>query len=237
MSRRTNWLAGAAMLAVAAGFAAVHLPASAAAASLRVPPPQSDLAAADGPQTVVLSGGCFWGVQGVFEHVSGVLQAVSGYAGGAASTANYETVSTGETGHAESVRITYDPKVVTFGHLLQVFFSVALDPTEVNRQGPDSGTQYRSEVFVGNEDQARVARAYIAQLDQAHVFARPIATRVDQLSGFYPAEGYHQDYLIQHPDSMYIVINDQPKITALHRLFPEEWRQDPVRVTSVPTGS
>ena len=182
--------ATAAVLAVLATGLLYH-PAARAADAHAVPPPAIDLPAAAGLQTVVLSGGCFWGIQGVFEHVQGVERAVAGYAGGSKDTAQYETVSTGSTGHAESVQITYDPKQITYGRLLQIFFSVALDPTEVNHQGPDDGTQYRSEVWVDNADQARVAKAYIAQLDKAHVFDAPIATRVDTLPGFYPAEGYH----------------------------------------------
>jgi len=197
-----------------------------------VPAPVADLAEAAGPQTVVLSGGCFWGVQGVFEHVKGVTRAVSGYAGGKKETAEYETVSGGDTGHAESVQVTFDPKQISFGHVLQIFFSVALDPTEVNRQGPDEGTQYRSEVFAVNADEARVAKAYVAQLDGAHVFSRPIATRVDMLPGFYPAEAYHQDFLATHPDYPYIVYNDLPKVAALKADFPADYREQPTMVGS-----
>ena len=188
-----------------------------------VPPPAIDLPAPPGLQTIVLSGGCFWGVQGVFEHVKGVERAVSGYAGGSASTAHYQTVSGGDTGHAESVRITYDPRHISYGRLLQIFFSVALDPTELNRQGPDEGTQYRSEIWTSDADQARVARAYIDQLNAAHVFTQPIATRVDPLAGFYPAEAYHQDFLVRNPDYPYIVYNDLPKVEALRRLFPDAY--------------
>ena len=176
--------------------------------------------AASGPQTVVLAGGCFWGVQGVFEHVKGVQRAVAGYAGGAKSTAQYETVSNGDTGHAESVQITYDPHQISFGQILQIYFSVVTDPTEVNRQGPDEGTQYRSDVFATTADQANIATAYIAQLDAAHVFPRKIATRVDMLPGFYPAEAYHQDFLQNNPDYPYIVVNDMPKVEALKADFP-----------------
>ena len=185
-----------------------------------VPAPAMDAAPASAPQTIVLSGGCFWGVQGVFEHVRGVTRAVAGYAGGAPSTAQYETVSTGSTGHAESVQVTYDPRVISLGHVLQIFFSVALDPTEVNHQGPDDGTQYRSEIWTGNAEQSRVAQAYVAQLDAAHVFGGKIATRVDALPGFYPAEAYHQDFLENNPNYPYIVINDMPKVAALRSLFP-----------------
>jgi len=222
-------LGGAAVLAIAAFL--LHVPARAADPHV-VPAPVADLAPATGPQTVVLSGGCFWGVQGVFEHVKGVTRAVSGYAGGKKETADYETVSGGDTGHAESVQVTFDPKQISFGHVLQIFFSVALDPTEINRQGPDEGTQYRSEVFAVNADEARVAKAYIAQLDGAHVFARPIATRVDMLPGFYPAEAYHQDFLATHPDYPYIVFNDLPKVAALKADFPADYREQPILVAS-----
>jgi len=197
-----------------------------------IPAPVVDARPAAGLQTVVLSGGCFWGVQGVFEHVKGVKQALSGYAGGSAATAHYELTSTGMTGHAESVKVTFDPKEVTFGQILRVFFGVAHDPTERDRQGPDEGTQYRSEIWTANPEQAAVARAYIAQLDKAHVFARPIATRVDLLKGFYPAEGYHQDYLIHNPDSLYIQVNDMPKIENLKALYPALYREPPVLVAA-----
>jgi peptide-methionine (S)-S-oxide reductase len=221
---RNILLAGAAALAV--GVAMMRVPAI-AAATHAVPPPAVDIAPAPGLQTVVLSGGCFWGVQGVFEHVNGVERAVSGYAGGDAESAEYETVSTGTTGHAESVQVTYDPKKISFGHILQIFFSVVTDPTELNRQGPDEGTQYRGEIFATNADQARVARAYIAQLDAAHVFASKIATRVDMLPAFYPAEAYHQDFLVLHPDYPYIVFNDAPKVAALKATFPNDYRETP----------
>jgi len=211
-------LIGGAAVAVMAALV-FRVPAKAEDARV-VPPPAMDEAQASGPQTVVLSGGCFWGVQGVFEHVKGVQRAVAGYAGGARDTAQYETVSTGATGHAESVQVTFDPKQISYGKLLQIFFSVALDPTEVNRQGPDDGTQYRSEVFATDAEQMKVAQAYIAQLDTAHVFDRKIATRVDKLPGFYPAEGYHQDFLQNNPNYPYIVVNDLPKVAALKALFP-----------------
>jgi peptide-methionine (S)-S-oxide reductase len=173
------------------------------------------------PQTAVFAGGCFWGVQAVFEHVKGVKSVTAGYAGGGADTAQYETVSSGTTGHAESVSVTYDPSKVTYGTLLKVFFSVAHDPTTLNRQGPDSGTQYRSVIFYANPDQKRIAEAYIAQLNQAKTFARPIVTQVSQLHGFYPAEDYHQDYLVHNPHNPYIVINDAPKIVALKESLPD----------------
>lgn len=193
-----------------------------------VPAPLRDLPA-DGATTrsIVLSGGCFWGVQGVFQHVKGVTRAVSGYAGGTKATADYETVSSGETGHAESVQVTYDPRQVSYGTLLRVFFSVALDPTQVNRQGPDSGTQYRSEIFTTTAAEAEVAWAYIAQLDAAHVWSAPIATRVDRLPGFYAAEAYHQDYLTLHPEQPYIAFNDIPKVEALRALFPALYTPTP----------
>jgi peptide-methionine (S)-S-oxide reductase len=174
-----------------------------------------------GPQTVVLAGGCFWGIQAVFEHVKGVSSATAGYSGGSAQTAQYETVSTGSTGHAESVRIVYDPAQISYGQLLRVFFSVAHDPTELNRQGPDEGTQYRSAIFYANQEQRRIAEAYIDQLNRAKVFARPIVTQLVSLQGFYPAEAYHQDYAERHPDEPYIAINDLPKLQHLKQILPE----------------
>ena len=183
-----------------------------------------------GLQTAVFAGGCFWGVQGVFEHVKGVTHAVSGYAGGNVPHPSYEQVSSEQTGHAESVLVTFDPTRVSYGQLLRIFFSVALDPTQVNGQGPDQGTQYRSELFVSGPEQERVARAYIAQLQAAHAFARPIATRVDPAGPFYPAEAYHQDYLVRYPDNPYIAINDLPKVRRLQRLFPDSWQDRPVTV-------
>jgi peptide-methionine (S)-S-oxide reductase len=197
-----------------------------------VPPPAVDvpLTAAHLSQTVVLAGGCFWGVQGVFQHVRGVQHAVSGYAGGSAATADYETVSTGRTGHAESVQVTYDPAVVSFGTLLQVYFSVAHNPTELNRQGPDHGTQYRSEIFTTTDEQKQVAQAYIAQLDAAGVYGRRIVTRVEPLEKFYAAEDYHQNYATVHPDSGYIATFDLPKMRNLEHLFPRQYRADPVLV-------
>ena len=190
-----------------------------------VPSPVVDeaKATATGKQTAVVAGGCFWGIQAVFQHVKGVISATSGYSGGTVKNPDYETVSSGATGHAESVEIVYDPSQVTYGELLRVFFSVALDPTEVNRQGPDTGTQYRSVIFYGNEEQKRIAEAYIAQLDQAKVFRRAIATQVVELKAFYPAEGYHQNYATVHPNDPYIVYNDAPKVANLRREFPELW--------------
>lgn len=171
-------------------------------------------------QTAVVAGGCFWGVQAVFQHVKGVISATSGYAGGSAKTAEYEQVSTGDTGHAESVKITYDPSQVTYGQLLKIFFSVAHDPTQLNRQGPDHGSQYRSSVFYGSDEQKRIAEAYIAQLEKAKVFPRPMVTQVVPLKAFYTAEAYHQDYAARHPDDPYIVYNDAPKVAHLRQQFP-----------------
>jgi peptide-methionine (S)-S-oxide reductase len=178
-------------------------------------------AATPGRQTAVVAGGCFWGIQAVFQHVKGVISATSGYAGGSAKTAEYEVVSTGETGHAESVQIAYDPSQITYGELLRVFFSVAHDPTELNRQGPDEGTQYRSVIFYGNDEQKRVAEAYIAQLDQAKVFRHRIVTQVAPLQAFYPAEAYHQNYAALHPNQPYIYYNDAPKVEHLRQEFPD----------------
>lgn len=187
------------------------------------PGPAADapLASAKGSQTVVVSGGCFWGIQAVFQHVKGVTSATSGYSGGAKNTAEYEIVSTGQTGHAESVQIVFDPSKVTFGELLKVFFSVAHDPTELNRQGPDTGSQYRSMIFYTNDDQKRIAESYIAQLDQAKIFSRPIVTQVVPLKAFYPAENYHQNYATLHPDNLYIVYNDAPKVDHLRKDLPD----------------
>jgi peptide-methionine (S)-S-oxide reductase len=208
----------------------IALPATRADEPARsLPAPALDTSkSASGLQVAVLSGGCFWGMQGVFEHVKGVRQVLAGYSGGARNTAQYEQVSAGDTGHAESVKITFDPHQVSYGQILRVFFSVAHDPTELNRQGPDSGTNYRSDIFAGDAEQERVARAYIAQLDNAHAFSNRIVTRVDRLAAFYPAESYHQDYLIRNPDSMYIVINDLPKISNLKHIYPEIYRDTPV---------
>ncbi len=183
-------------------------------------------------EVAVLAGGCFWGVQGVFQHVKGVTNAVSGYAGGEAKTASYETVSGGRTGHAESVRVTFDPKQISYGRILQVYFSVAHDPTQLDRQGPDFGMQYRSAIFPVSEAQASVAKAYIAQLDQEHVFSKPIVTKIEMGKSFYPAEGYHQDFLVNHPNYPYIVFNDLPKIENLKALLPSLYRDKPVLVAN-----
>ncbi|MGA2425691.1 MAG: peptide-methionine (S)-S-oxide reductase MsrA [Terriglobales bacterium] len=192
-------------------------------AGVIVPNPAVDaeLATSKSEQTAVVAGGCFWGIQAVFQHVKGVIRATSGYSGGAANTAEYELVSNGNTGHAESVKIAYDPSQITYGQLLRVFFSVAHDPTELNRQGPDTGNQYRSSIFYANDEQKRIAEAYIAQLEKAKVFPRPIVTQVVPLKAFYPAEAYHQDYAAHHPDNPYIVYNDAPKVAHLQQQFPD----------------
>ena len=192
-------------------------------ANITLPTPTVDapMASTSSQQTAVIAGGCFWGIQAVFQQTKGVIRATSGYSGGSAKTAEYELVSTGEIGHAESVQITYDPSRITYGQLLRVFFSVAHDPTQLNRQGPDSGTQYRSSIFYGTEEQKRIAEAYIAQLDKARVFQRPIVTQVVPLKGFYPAEAYHQDYAALHPNNPYIVYNDAPKVAHLREQFPD----------------
>ena len=227
-------LAAAAMATAALALLLGPLASSAAEDAVVIPAPAVDtpLASAHRSETIVLAGGCFWGVQKVFQHVRGVERAVSGYAGGSAATADYETVSTGRTGHAESVQITFDPSVVSVGTLLRVYFSVAHNPTEVDRQGPDHGTQYRSEIFTTSDEQKRVASAYIRQLDAAGVYGRPIATRIEPLERFYAAEDYHQDYATLHPDSGYIAHFDLPKVRNLERLFPQLYRADPVLVAA-----
>src|SRR5215471_16123460 len=197
-----------------------------------VPAPLTDEPHAGPSETAVLAGGCFWGMQAVFEHVKGVSKVVAGYTGGARATATYDQVTTETTGHAESIAVTFNPGEVSYGTLLRVYFSVAHAPTELNRQGPDQGTSYRSEIFAGSAEQARVARAYVAQLDQAHLFAAPIVTRIEALKGFYPAEGYHQDFLIKNPYHPYIVINDLPKLAALKHVFPALYRETPAKLAS-----
>jgi peptide-methionine (S)-S-oxide reductase len=191
------------------------------AANIPSPAVDAALATTKSQQTAVISGGCFWGIQAVFQHVKGVTTATSGYSGGAANTAEYELVSNGDTGHAESVKITYDPSQITYGQLLRVFFSVAHDPTQLNRQGPDTGTQYRSSIFYASDEQKRIAEAYIAQLEKVKVYPRPIVTQVVPLKAFYPAEAYHQDYAAHHPDNPYIVYNDAPKVANLRQQFPD----------------
>jgi peptide-methionine (S)-S-oxide reductase len=194
--------------------------------------PAVDPSSSADTEVAVLAGGCFWGVQGVFQHVEGVRNAVSGYAGGEKGTAEYDRVSSGTTGHAESVQVSFDPRKISYGRILQIYFSVAHDPTELNRQGPDFGTQYRSAIFPMNAEQAAIAKAYIAQLDKAHAFESPIVTRIEPGKTFYPAEAYHQDFLVRHPAYPYIVINDLPKVAALKRLFPDVYRTEPVLVSA-----
>jgi peptide-methionine (S)-S-oxide reductase len=219
------------MLLLGAGVALLSAP-SGAEEARAIPAPAVDPPSTASSEVAVLAGGCFWGVQGVFQHVDGVSNAVSGYAGGEKATADYETVSGGLTGHAESVRITFDPRKISYGRILQVYFSVAHDPTQLDRQGPDVGTQYRSAIFPLSAEQAATAKAFIVQLDQAHVFPAAIVTRIEPDRTFYPAEAYHQDFLTQHPTYPYIVINDLPKVAALKRLFPDLYRTDPVLVSS-----
>ncbi len=232
MNNRAKTAIGAAALAGAAALMITPLIGH-AESGVPLPRPAVDAPLAKGSlQTAVLSGGCFWGVQGVFQHVKGVKMVYAGYAGGSAGTAQYETVSTGTTGHAESVKITYDPSQVSYGEILRVYFSVVQDPTELNYQGPDHGTQYRSDIWYTNAEQKRIATAYIAQLDKAHAFGKKIVTRVDPYKGFYKAEGYHQDYLIHNPTNPYIVYNDLPKIADLKRILPEDYRATPVLASS-----
>ena len=225
---KSFWILGLMAATLLAGMVVSPLPASAGRRN-EIPAPAADatLAATQGEESVVIAGGCFWGIQAVFQHVKGVVSATSGYSGGDAKTAEYETVSTGRTGHAESVKLVYDPSQVTYGQLLHVFFSVAHDPTELNRQGPDEGSQYRSVVFYTTPDQLRVTRAYIEQLEKARVFKHAIVTQVVPLKAFYPAEAYHQNYATLHPDSMYIRFNDAPKVENLKQAFPQVYRESP----------
>jgi peptide-methionine (S)-S-oxide reductase len=220
-------------LLLGAGVALRGLP-SAAESARPIPPPALDerVSSTAASEIAVLAGGCFWGVQGVFQHVDGVSSAVSGYAGGAANTAHYEIVGTNATGHAEAVRITFDPRRVSYGRILQIYFSVAHDPTELNRQGPDIGTQYRSAIFSANPQQTHLAEAYIAQLNQAKVFDAPVVTTIEPGKDFYSAEDYHQDFLTRNPNYPYIVMNDLPKIENLKRLFPDLYRANPVLVAA-----
>ena len=231
---RTSWVRSSLVLVtlVAVGSLAFRITTRAEQAHV-IPAPAADAAASGRTSEVaVFAGGCFWGVQGVFQHVKGVTRAVSGYAGGSKSGAKYEIVSSGSSGHAEVVQVTFDPRQVTYGQLMQVFFSVAHNPTELNRQGPDVGTQYRSAIFPTSDDQARLARAYIAQLDATRIFGTAIVTRIEAGREFYPAEDYHQDYLTLNPDQAYIAINDLPKIADLKRLFPAIYRDTPVLVNA-----
>ena len=207
-------------------------PSRAAEDAVIIPAPATDVAPASGIQTAVIAGGCFWGVQGVFQHTAGVVNAVSGYAGGSKSTADYSTVSSGSTGHAESVEIKFDPKKISYGKILQIYFSVAHDPTQLNRQGPDSGTQYRSAIFTTNDEQKKVAEAYIAQLNAAKVYKKPIVTKIDPLEAFYAAEAYHQDYLTLHPNQPYIAFNDIPKVNNLKKIFSQDYIEKPTLVST-----
>jgi peptide-methionine (S)-S-oxide reductase len=230
-SRRLSLYAAALGALAISAFAAA--PSRAAEDAVIIPAPSADVQASDGIQTAVLAGGCFWGVQGVFQHTSGVINAVSGYSGGSKATASYTLIGTGTTGHAESVEIKYDPKKVSYGKLLQIFFSVVHDPTQMNRQGPDTGTQYRSAIFTTSDEQKKVADAYIAQLNAAKVYKKPIVTKVGPLEAFYPAEAYHQDYLTLHPNQSYIAFNDIPKVENLKKIFTENYIEKPTLVSSV----
>jgi peptide-methionine (S)-S-oxide reductase len=237
LSLHSTWKESRALLAL--GLAAcgtlVSVAACGAETAVVIPAPAVDTARAAGPaQTAVLAGGCFWGVQGVFQHMRGVRQALSGYAGGDKASADYEAVSSGQTSHAESVQVTYDPAQVTYGEILHVFFSVVHDPTQLNRQGPDRGPQYRSAIFYANDEQKRIAESYIAQLEAAKVYGGKIVTRVDSLKGFFAAEDYHQDYMINNPRNPYIVINDQPKVQNFARTFPAFYRPQAVTVAKRP---
>jgi peptide-methionine (S)-S-oxide reductase len=226
-------------LLIALLIPAVGLVASAAQAAERaftIPAPTLDQRTNADKETVVLAGGCFWGVQAVFQHTKGVTSAVSGYAGGDKSTAHYETVGTGRTGHAESVAVTFDPRQISLGKILQIYFSVAHNPTELNRQGPDVGTQYRSAIFYADDEQKKVAAAYVAELDKAKVFPGPVVTQLEPLRGFYPAEEYHQDFAVLHPSYPYIVFNDLPKVNNLKRLFAADYREAPVTVMASKPG-
>ena len=231
-------LAGILLSGTLLAFAAAAPDAGSTENARVLPAPKLDAPAQTTPtsEVAVLAGGCFWGVQGVFQHVKGVSNAVSGYAGGKQSTAQYELVGTGTTGHAEAVQVTFDPRVVSYGRLLQIYFSVAHNPTELDRQGPDIGSQYRSAVFPTNPDQARIAGAYIAQLNKEHVFATPIVTKIETGAAFYPAETYHQDFLVRNPTYPYIAIHDLPKVENLKRLFPDSFTDDPVLVSAAPSN-
>jgi peptide-methionine (S)-S-oxide reductase len=221
-----------AVLAVVLGLARWASSSAAETAHMVPPPAVDETSSASATEVAVLAGGCFWGVQGVFQHVDGVVSAVSGYTGGTADTAHYGTVSDGKTGHAESVQITFDPHKISYGRLLQIYFAVAHDPTELNRQGPDTGTQYRSAIFPQDAGQSRAAEAYIAQLKQTKAFPAPIVTTIEPGKTFYPAEAYHQNYLTLHPYEPYIAINDLPKVAALKQLFPILYRESPVLVAA-----
>ena len=227
-SRLSTCAAAIGALAIAA-FAVA--PSRAAEEAVMIPAPGIDVKSAEGIQTAVIAGGCFWGVQGVFQHTAGVVNAVSGYSGGSKATANYTMIGTGTTGHAESVEIKYDPKKISYGKILQIFFSVVHDPTQLNRQGPDSGTQYRSAIFTTSDEQKKVAEAYIAELNAAKVYKKPIVTKVGPLEAFYAAEDYHQDYLTLHPNQPYIAYNDIPKVENLKKIFAENYIEKPTLVS------
>ena len=230
--RRLTTLLATAAIALPLAAALPLMRANASSEPVKIEAPKLDATAADGLQTAVIAGGCFWGIQAVYQHVKGVKNAVSGYAGGAQKDADYQTVSAGRTGHAEAVQVTFDPKQVSYGKILQIFFSVAHDPTQLNRQGPDTGSQYRSEIFPQSEAQAKVAKAYIAQLDAAKAWKRPIVTKTGTMKAtFFPAEAYHQDYAIKHPYQPYIAFNDAPKVENLKKTFPDVWRDQPVLVS------
>jgi len=233
---RRNQLSRLSLCAAAIGALAIAAvatgPLFAAEDAVVIPAPAADLPPSDGLQTVVVAGGCFWGVQGVYQHTAGVVNAVSGYAGGSKATADYPTVSSGTTGHAESVQIKYDPAKISYGKILQIFFSVVHDPTQLNRQGPDSGTQYRSAIFTTSDAQKKVTEAYIAQLNAAKVYGKPIVTKVSALQGFYPAEAYHQDYLTLHPNQPYIAYNDIPKVENLKKIFADNYIEKPTLVAN-----
>ena len=233
MSRSTlsKFSLGAFTAAALAVTALVASPLLAAEEAVVIPAPAIEVESATGVQTVVLAGGCFWGVQGVFQHTTGIVNAVSGYSGGEKSTATYNMISSGTTGHAEAVEIKYDPKQISYGKILQIFFSVVQDPTQLNRQGPDSGTQYRSEIFTTTADQKKIADAYVAQLNDAKVYPKPIVTKISSLKAFYPAEAYHQDYLTLHPNQPYIAINDIPKVENLKKLFSQNYIEKPTLVS------
>jgi len=207
-------------------------PSRASSEAVIIPPPAVDMQAADGVQTAVIAGGCFWGVQGVYQHTAGVLNAVSGYSGGSKMTANDTMIGTGTTGHAEAAEIKYDPKKISYGKILQIYFSVVHDPTQLNRQGPDTGTQYRSAIFTANDEQKKVAEAYIAQLNAAKVYKKPIVTKVGPLQAFYAAEDYHKDYLTLHPNQPYIAFNDIPKVENLKKIFTENYIEKPTLVSN-----
>ena len=228
MTKRPFLAVGAALAGLA--LAVTAAPSRSQEQAVRVPAPHLDEHPTTPTETAVFAGGCFWGVQGVYAHVKGVQSALSGYAGGSTAKPSYEDVSSGATGHAEAVRITFDPRQVSYGQLLQIYFSVVADPTQLNRQGPDSGTQYRSAIFPTSPAQAKIAAAYIDQLGRAKVWSAPIVTRIERGASFYPAEGYHQDFLIRNPNYPYIVINDLPKVKALRRIFPAQWRGQAVTV-------